>query len=79
MSKFSWEKGHAKVEGHTNLIREESSNAIINRDVEGYRAAITRKKSFQLQRDEINTLKNEMSDIKKLLGEILERTNGKNS
>ena len=57
MSKFSWEKGHAKVEGHTNLIREESSNAIINRDVEGYRAAITRKKSFQLQRDEINTLK----------------------
>ena len=36
MSKFAYEKGHAKVEGHTTLLREESSNAIINNDIEGY-------------------------------------------
>lgn len=79
MSKFAYEKGHAKVEGHSTLLRDESSQAIISNDIEGYRAAVRRKKVFQLQRDEINTLKNEMSDIKQLLGEILERTNGKNS
>tara|TARA_B100001778_G_scaffold319980_1_gene309973 strand:+ start:2828 stop:3049 length:222 start_codon:yes stop_codon:yes gene_type:complete len=73
MSKF------AKVEGHSYLVREESSGAIINNDVEGYQAAIRRKRVFQIQRDEINTLKNDVSDIKQLLGEILERTNGKNS
>ena len=61
------------------LFREESSGAIINNDITGYQAAIRRKKVFQIPRDEINMLKDEMSDIKQLLGEILERTNGKNS
>ena len=79
MSKLKYEKGHSKVEGHSLLIREESSGAIINNDITGYQAAIRRKKVFQIQRDEINMLKDEMSDIKQLLGEILERTNGKNS
>ena len=73
MSKF------AKVEGHTHLVREESSGAIINNDIQGYQAAIRRKRVFQIQREEINTLKVEMTEIKQLLGEILERTNGKNS
>ena len=63
MSKFAYEKGHAKVEGHSNLIREESSSAIINNDIEGYQAAIRRKRVFQLQREEINTLKDEMGEI----------------
>ena len=40
MSKFAYEKGHAKVEGHTTLLREESSNAIINNDIEGYQAKL---------------------------------------
>ena len=79
MSKFAYEKGHSKVEGHSLLIREESSSAIINNDVAGYQAAIRRKKVFLIQRDEINMLKDEMGEIKQLLGEILERTNGKNS
>ena len=78
MSKFAYEKGHSKVEGHSLLIREESSSAIINNDINGYQAAIRRKKVFQIQREEINTLKVEMTEIKQLLGEILERTNGKN-
>ena len=56
MSKFAYEKGHSKVEGHSLLIREESSSAIINNDVAGYQAAIRRKKVFQIQRDEINML-----------------------
>jgi hypothetical protein len=55
MSKFAYEKGHAKVEGHSTLLREESSSAIINNDINGYQAAIRRKKVFQIQREEINT------------------------
>ena len=46
MSKLKYEKGHSKVEGHSLLIREESSGAIINNDITGYQAAIRRKKVF---------------------------------
>ncbi len=67
---------YAKVEGHANLIRDEYSGAIINNDLNGYEAAIRRKKVFQIQREEINSLKNEMLEIKQLLGKIIENTNG---
>ena len=50
MSKLKYEKGHSKVEGHSLLIREESSGAIINNDITGYQAAIRRKKVFQIRK-----------------------------
>ena len=36
-----------KVEGHSNLIRDEHSKAIINTDRKGYEAAVARKKLNQ--------------------------------
>ncbi len=59
---------YIKVEGHENLYRDPVTNAIINTEK-------VNKKSFSRQFtaaiDDINTLKEEISEIKKLLREIV--------
>ena len=62
-----------KVEGHTHLIRDEESHAIINTDVEQYRLTMRRRQMLRTQRDEINSLKNDMSEIKSLLKSIVDK------
>ena len=65
---------YIEVEGNKNLVREVSSNAIINRNRGAYELAKKRSVDAQRQRDEIrdttreiNTLKSEMHEIKNLL------------
>ena len=58
---------YAKVEGHSELIRDEMSHAIINMDDEAYRLTIRRREMMKSQRNEINTLKQEVTEIKFLL------------
>ena len=55
-----------KVDGHSKLERDESSHAIVNTDMEQYRLAKKRKEVFHNQKNEINTLKEEVSEIKGL-------------
>jgi len=62
-----------KVEGHANLVRDEESHAIINTDVEQYRLTMRRRQMLRTQRDEINSLKNDMSEIKTLLKELINK------
>ena len=66
-----------KVEGHTHLVRDVNSNAIINTNKSEYQLYMSRYKSREKQSDvlrdtvkEINTLKQELFEIKKLLKEI---------
>ena len=62
--------GYIKVQGHDGLVRDETTGAIINLDD----SAITaRRKSKQLSSalDDINMLKNEISEIKSLLRELV--------
>ena len=70
MSKYS------KVEGHMDLIRDESSSAIINTNVEQYRLVMKRREVMKAQRSEINTLKQEVTEIKVLLRDIIEKLHG---
>ena len=56
-----------KVEGHSHLVRDEESHAIINTDVEQYRLTMRRRQTMRTQRDEINSLKEDMEEIKSLL------------
>ena len=56
-----------KVEGHSHLVRDEESHAIINTDVEQYRLTMRRRQIMRTQRDEINSLKEDMEEIKSLL------------
>ena len=66
-----------KVQGYTSLVRDTSSNAIVNTSVTDYKIYMERRKLRNKQCDEIrdavkeiNTLKNELSQIKKILKEI---------
>ena len=56
-----------KVEGHSHLVRDEESHAIINTDGEQYRLTMRRRQIMRTQRDEINSLKEDMEEIKSLL------------
>ena len=67
-----------QVEGHKDLVRDESSNAIVNTNKSAYLMAKKRADEAQRQRDEIrqtarelNSLKSEMHEIKHLLKELL--------
>ena len=70
MSKYS------KVEGHVDLVRDETSSAIINTNVEQYRLVMKRREVMKAQRSEINTLKQEVTEIKFLLKEMIEKFHG---
>ena len=60
---------YLKVEGHDGLVRDQNTGAIINKDDSAIEA---RRKSKQLGSalDDINTLKNEVSELKFLLREL---------
>jgi hypothetical protein len=58
---------YAKVEGHSTLLRDEGSSAIVNTDMNSYELHKKRKESFLTQKNEINTLKDEVGEIKELL------------
>ena len=66
-----------KVKGHTNLVRDLKSQAIINVDSEAYARYMARKAKKQKKDDEVrkvirdvNEIKTEMFEIKKMLKEI---------
>ena len=66
-----------KVEGHTSLVRDLKSQAIINTDSGAYARYMARKRAQKHKNDEIrevirdvNELKIEMKEIKKLLIEM---------
>ena len=70
-------KDSAKVQGHTNLVRDLKSQAIINTDSDAYARYMARKTKQAKQNDEVrkvirdvNELKSEMREIKDLLKEI---------
>ena len=67
----------AKVKGHTHLVRDLKTQAIINTDSDAYARYMARKvkqsKKDDEMRDvvrEVNSLKTEMREIKDLLREI---------
>ena len=68
---------YAKVKGHSNLVRDLKSQAIINVDSEAYARYMARKAKQQKKDDEVrkvirdvNEIKTEMFEIKKMLKEI---------
>ena len=65
-----------KVEGHTDLFRDENSGAIININKQGVSAARKRKLERRQKEKEFEELKNEVSDIKNILTKIIENIDG---
>jgi hypothetical protein len=62
--------GYIKVKGHDGLVRDETSGAIVNHNDSAIQA---RRKQRQLNSalDDINMLKDEVSEIKFLLRELI--------
>ena len=71
---------YIQVDGHKDLVRDNRSSAIINRNRSAYEIARKRAADAQKQRDEIrsatreiNNLKCEMHEIKDMLKTLLDR------
>ena len=59
-----------RVEGHTNLYRDEKTGAIINDDSSGYSAYMKAKEKKLLEKQELDNMKKEISEIKEMLAKI---------
>ena len=69
-----------KVEGFDSLIRDTSSNAVINSSTSEYKIYMSKYRAREQQSDElrnackeINNLKSELREIKSLLVKVLEK------
>ena len=69
-----------KVKGHTHLVRDLKSQAIINTDSDAYARYMARKTKQQKKDDEmrkvvreVNEIKTEMFEIKDLLKKVLDK------
>lgn len=62
------------VEGSPNLFRDEKTGAIINCDENAYNQYVNSLMNRQNQKKEIEVLKNEVSEIKSLLMELINET-----
>ena len=67
-----------KVEGHEGYVRDTNTGAVLNVNREEIEAARKRKALRQRQEQDINNLKNEVSDIKTMLSTIIEKLDDKN-
>ena len=74
------EPGFLKVEGHSYLLRDTDSNAIINVDKKGHGKylALRRLKQKDVERvtsleDDVKELKSDISDIKDMIGKLLDK------
>ena len=64
------------VEGHSNLVRDTSTGAILNINKDEISAARKRKLERRQKEQEFDNLKDEVGDIKKMLTQIIEKLDG---
>ena len=65
-----------KIEGHSNLSKNLDSGAVVNKDKVAYQRYLQSKKNMKEMQDtvsDINKMKEEMSEIKTLLKELLKK------
>ena len=61
------------------FVKNTETGVVLNVNKEEIEAARKRKALRQQQKQDINNLKNEVSDIKKMLGTIIEKLDGSNN
>jgi|TARA_B100000085_G_scaffold238206_1_gene227604 hypothetical protein len=62
-----------RVEGHSNLYRDEKTGAIVNMDTVGYQNYLKSSKIAEEKKKELDNMKKDIEDIKGALKEILNR------
>ena len=67
---------YANIDGHSGYVKDKRTGAVLNTNNEVIEAA-KRRKADRLNKDnELFELKNEVSDIKKMLTKIVEKLDG---
>ena len=61
------------VDGHNQLGRDPSSNAIINTDVAAYEAYKRARRETKRKNEEMTTLKGEVAELKALVKTLVEK------
>lgn len=76
---------YSKVEGHSNLIRDCSTNAILNTDISEYNNYIQMKnikkgenERISIIENEIHLLKNELTQLKLLINRFVKNESKQN-
>jgi|TARA_B100001939_G_scaffold119341_1_gene103533 hypothetical protein len=59
-----------KVEGEQSLFRDKNTGAILNTDSAGYAQYMRMKQRKQTEREELDTIKSDIEEIKSLLREL---------
>lgn len=67
---------YIKVEGHSSLMRDSESSAIVSTDTNAWSLYKVRKENYKKQVEEINNIKSDMNDIKNILNQLVEKING---
>ena len=67
---------YVKIEGHNGYVRDKKSGAVLNTNKSEIEAAKKRKQQRATKEQELNNLKNEVSDIKIMLTKIIEKLDG---
>jgi hypothetical protein len=62
------------VKGHPNLYRDEKSGAIINSDTNAYNQYVNSIRNRDTQKNEIDSMKKDIDEIKSLLKEMLNKS-----
>ena len=67
---------YIKIEGHNGYVRDKKSGAVLNTNKSEIEAAKNRKQQRATKEQELDNLKNEVSDIKIMLTKIIEKLDG---
>jgi|TARA_R100000005_G_C4994463_1_gene201444 hypothetical protein len=65
-----------KVEGHTNLYRDDESGAIINTDTTAYNDYVRSIETSDSRKRELDKIKSDIDEIKSLLKELVNKNVG---
>ena len=64
---------YLKVKGHSFLVRDSRSNAIVNRDQKGYDTYKNLKRAKSKEKERLDKLENDVSEIKDLLIQLINK------
>lgn len=64
---------YKKVEGHSDLIRDTETNAVINTDKTAYQNYVLLKNQKLKEKDRLDKLENEVGEIKSLLQKLVDK------
>ena len=63
-----------KVEGYSNLYRDEESGAIVNTNSSDYNQRLVSIKNNQIQKNELDRMRSDINELKDLMKALLEKT-----